>query len=74
MASIDPVAIDTACLDLIKKTKENGTQPFINQVNILLGENTINMAEKLGIGTKNYNFIDIDKSDNSGELISLTFN
>ena len=71
LASTDPVAIDTACLDLIKKTKENGTQPFIDQVNNLLGENTINMAEKLGIGTKKYNLIDID---NSGKIISLTFN
>ena len=71
LASPDPVAIDTACLYLIKNTTENGTQPFINQVNKLLGENTINMAEKLGIGTKDYNLINID---NSGKIISLSFN
>ena len=71
LASTDPVAIDTACLDLIKNTTEKGTQPFINQINKLLGENTINVAEKLGIGTKDYNLINID---NSGKIISLTFN
>ena len=39
LASTDPVAIDQACLDLIKKTSEEGTENFLNQVDLLLGEN-----------------------------------
>ena len=49
LASTDPVAIDTTCLDLIKKTNEKGTQAFLDQVDNKVGENTINMTEKLGI-------------------------
>ena len=71
LASTDPVAIDTACLDFIKNTSEIGTEAFLDQVGNLLGENTINMAEKLGIGTKSYNLINID---NYASRISLTFN
>ena len=71
LASTDPVAIDTACLDLIKKTNEKGTEAFLDQVENKVGENTINMAEKLGIGTKSYNLINID---NYSSRISLTFN
>ena len=63
MASTDPVAIDMACLDLVKKTSEEGTQPFIDQVDKLLGENTIRKAEALNIGTTKYNLINIDGDD-----------
>ena len=60
MASTDPVAIDKASLDLIKQTNEEGTKAFLDQVGNLLGENTIFAAEKLGIGTTQYNLINID--------------
>ena len=60
MASTDSVAIDRASLDLIKQTNEEGTKAFLDQVGNLLGENTIFAAEKLGIGTTQYNLINID--------------
>ena len=63
LASTDPVAIDQACLDLIKKTTDDGTQDLLNQINNLLGENTIKAAEKLGVGTTEYNLIDVDKEE-----------
>ena len=63
LASTDPVAIDMACLDLVKNTSEEGTQPFIDQVAQLLGENTIQKAEALNIGTTKYNLINIDGDD-----------
>ena len=69
LASTDPVAIDQACLDFIKKTHENGTQPFIDQVAAKEGENTIKMAEQLGIGTRQYNLIDVDGNENNGQFI-----
>ena len=61
LASTDPVALDMACLDLIKATSEEGTQEFLDQVKNLDGENTIHMAENLGIGTTKYNLISIDE-------------
>ena len=63
LASTDPVAIDQACLDLIKKTTDDGTQDLLNQINNLLGENTIKAAEKLGVGTREYNLIDVDEKE-----------
>ena len=65
LASTDPVAIDRACLDLIKKYVDNGTEELLSQIDRLEGENTVFVAEKHGIGSQEYNFIDID--DESGE-------
>ena len=69
LASIDPVALDKACLDLIKKYEDVGTDDWLNQVKNLLGENTIFVAEKHGIGSQEYNFVDIDseKDDENGD-------
>ena len=55
LASTDPVALDRACLDLIKNTSENGTEDWINQLNQTKGENTLVIAEFHGIGTQKYN-------------------
>ena len=63
LASTDPVAIDQACLDLIKMTNDEGTQDLLNQVDRLLGENTIKAAEKLGVGTTEYNLIYVDEEE-----------
>ena len=81
LASTDPVAIDMACLDLVKKTSEEGTQPFIDQVDKMLGENTIRKAEALNIGTTKYNLINIDGDDSdvtdsdhsAGSFISFSY-
>ena len=76
LSSTDPVAIDRACLDLIKNTKDEGTQKFLDQVQEKLGENTINKAEALGIGTTQYELIDIDekKDGGNGEGTFINFN
>ena len=55
LASTDPVALDRACLDLIKNTSENGAEDWINQLNQTKGENTLVIAEFHGIGTQKYN-------------------
>jgi len=62
LASTDPVAIDQACFDLIKKTKDTGTQAFLDRVAEKKGENTIAAAVKFGVGKKEYNFIDINST------------
>ena len=59
LASTDPVAIDQACLDMIKKTSDPGTQAFLNRVAEKMGENTIAAAEKLGVGKKEYNLEEV---------------
>ena len=65
LASTDPVAIDQACLDMIKKTNETGTEAFLERVADRMGENTITSAVKLGMGKKEYKLVTVDIPDAS---------
>ena len=65
LASLDPVAIDKACYDLIVRENTEGSKDWINQSETLLGLNTLNVAEDIGMGTQDYNFINIDDGDSS---------
>ena len=65
LASTDPVAIDQACLDLVKKTNETGTEAFLERVADRMGENTITSAVKLGMGKKEYKLVTVDIPDAS---------
>lgn len=59
LASLDPVAIDQACIDLVKQSKDRGKDHFMERVNSRNGLLTIEAAERLGIGTKDYELIEI---------------
>lgn len=57
LASLDPVAIDQACMDLIKSSDDPGREHFLERVESLNGEHTIEAAEALGIGSREYELI-----------------
>ena len=60
LASLDPVAIDRACLDLVYAAKDDpGQAHFLERVETRHGEHTIEVAEKLGVGTREYELIEI---------------
>lgn len=59
LASLDPVAIDKACIDLVKNSDDTGKEHFLERVNSRNGTHTIDVAEKLGIGTKEYELINL---------------
>ncbi len=62
LASLDPVAIDQASIDLIKDSKEcDGKTKWLAQLDRQLGENTIKIAEELGVGSREYKLIDLDE-------------
>lgn len=63
LASTDPIAIDRASIDFIRKTNGNGTEDWLTQLANLKGEKTIDFAEKLGIGTSDYEIINVDESE-----------
>lgn len=68
LASTDPVAIDQASIDLIRESQEgNGKSKWLKQLEDKLGENTIKVAEKLGVGTTQYKLINIDKEEEEEE-------
>lgn len=60
LASCDPVAIDKACIDLVKNSNDKGKEHFLERVESRNGMHTIDVAESLGIGTKEYELINID--------------
>jgi hypothetical protein len=61
LASLDPVAIDTACIDLVINSDDPGKVSFLERVNSLHGTHTIDVAEEHQIGSKLYQLINIDK-------------
>ena len=60
LASIDPVAIDQACLDLVYQSNDLGRDHMVERIERQQGTKIIDDACFLGIGTKEYELIEID--------------
>ena len=60
LSSTDPVALDKACYDLIANSKDPGKYELLERIHTRMGELTIYWAEKLGIGSTDYELINID--------------
>ncbi len=57
MASLDPVALDWACVQMVMNHKAKAgddNAPLIERINSRHGTHTIDWAEHIGLGTKNY--------------------
>ena len=59
LASMDPVAIDQACIDLVVNSDDPGKEHFMERVNSRNGIHTIEAAADLGIGSREYEWIEI---------------
>lgn len=59
LASLDPVAIDQACIDLVKNANDEGKNHLLERINSRYGTHTIDAAEELGMGSKEYELIEI---------------
>ena len=60
LASLDPVAIDQACLDLVYNSTDSGKEELINRIESLHGVHTVEAASNLGIGNREYDLITIE--------------
>lgn len=60
LASTDPIAIDQACIDLIYNSKDPGRDHFVERVERQNGVHTIEAANELGFGSREYELINID--------------
>ena len=60
LASLDPVAIDRACLDLVYACKDVGRDHLIERIESRNGVYTVVCAERLGVGTTDYELVNID--------------
>lgn len=64
LASLDPVALDQACVDIVfgmEKTADSDNGPLKERISSRHGTHTIEHAEKIGLGTRNYKLISIDE-------------
>lgn len=59
LASLDPVALDKACLDLVYTSKDPGRDHLIERIESRNGAHIIEAAEKLGVGSTEYELIEI---------------
>ncbi len=57
LISLDPVAIDRACLDLVYKSDDPGKAHLIERIESRNGAHTVDAAYELGIGNKEYELI-----------------
>ena len=59
LASVDPIAIDQACIDLVYASKDRGRDHFIKRIETRNGIHTIEAAAELGYGSREYELIEI---------------
>ncbi len=58
-ASLDPVAIDQACIDAVKASKDPGRDKLLERINSKHGTKTIDDAARLGYGSKDYELVEV---------------
>lgn len=59
LASADPVAVDQACLDLVYNSTDPGKDKLIARIESLHGVHTVEAAADLGVGTREYELIEL---------------
>ena len=59
LASLDPVALDQACVDMVTNSADSGKVFLIERINSRHGTHTIDHADSLKVGSKKYNLITI---------------
>ena len=69
LASLDPVAIDKACYDLIVKENNKGSKNWTSRADERLALHTLEVAQDHGIGSMEYNLINVDPDDEDDNLL-----
>lgn len=59
LASFDPVALDQACIDLVYGAEDG--QSLIKRIESRNGLHTLEQAEKIGLGSREYQLVNIDE-------------
>ena len=58
LASFDPVALDQACVDLVYQAEDGSS--LIERIESRNGLHTLEQAEKIGLGSREYKMVNID--------------
>lgn len=59
LISLDPVAIDQACLDLVYASDDPGKAHLLKRIESRNGVHTLEVAAELGIGSREYELIEV---------------
>lgn len=60
LASLDPVALDRACTDLVRSSEDHGKIHLIERIDSRNGMHTLDHAESLGMGSQKYELVELD--------------
>lgn len=60
LASLDPVALDRACTDLVRASEDHGKIHLIERIDSRHGMHTLDHAETLGMGSQKYELVRLD--------------
>lgn len=60
-ASLDPVALDRACVDMVMNSDDPGKEDLIERINSRLGTVILEHAEELGVGSQKYKLVVIEE-------------
>ncbi len=61
LASLDPVALDKACVDMVRASEDHGKIHLIERIDSRHGTHILDYAEQLGMGSRKYELVDLDK-------------
>lgn len=59
LSSLDPVALDQACVDLVYNSDDAGRDHLVERIETRNGVHTIEAAEKIGVGSRDYELIEV---------------
>ena len=59
LASVDPVALDQACLDLVYASDDPGRDHLLERIESRNGVHTVEAAAKIGVGSWEYELVEM---------------
>ena len=59
LASMDPIAVDQACVDLIYASSDPGRDQVVSRIESRNGIHTLEAAAARGYGTREYELIEV---------------
>lgn len=60
LASLDPIALDKACTDLVRSSEDHGKIHLIERIDSRHGMHTLDYGEQIGLGTQTYKLVNVD--------------
>ena len=59
LASLDPVALDKACIDLVRASEDHGKVHLIERIDSRHGMHVLDYAEQIGLGCLQYELVEL---------------